>query len=178
MPKAPPLSASYQSKIVAQGCAYLALDPGTQGGIAWLFDGQMQAYPMPETELEVAELIRLASSIAPTKALIEKVSASSQMGVTSAFTFGRGYGFLRACLISQLIPFEEIRPQEWQKYFGMSKRKDEEQPKYKKRLKAKAQQIEPSFYLWKEPKTEGKQLAVADAILLAHFARHRYEGRA
>lgn len=50
---------------------------------------------------------------------LEKVGPTPQMGVSSAFTFGRSYGFLRGLLVGLTIPFEEVSPQRWQSEFGL-----------------------------------------------------------
>ena len=95
-------------------------------------------------------------------AYIEKVSSSPQMGVTSAFTFGRGYGFLRGLLTAYNYPFEEVLPRKWQASFGMKKGKDESNTQWKNRLKGKAQQLFPHLKV---------TLATADALLIAEYGR-------
>jgi crossover junction endodeoxyribonuclease RuvC len=153
--------------------AYLGIDPGKSGGLALLRDdGTVKWYArMPETLLDVWKLIQ-GSGIPQirTIAVIEKVRSSPQMGVTSAFTFGRGYGQLEAMLLAAYIPSSEIFPQTWQKALGIPKRqKEEEQPQFKLRLLKEAQRRFPSLDLWS--KTKGEQLAVCDALLIAYYAR-------
>jgi hypothetical protein len=93
-------------------------------------------------------------------AVIEFVHSSPQMGVKSAFTFGRSYGFLRGCLSSLGFPYVEVRPQAWQKAMGCLSGGD------KNKTKALAQQLYPG-----EKVTHG----VADALLLATFCRRHHK---
>ena len=151
---------------------YWGIDPGANGGIAIICNNRVYAYPIPDTDLDLWRIFE-AHKAGDNRAVIEKVTSSPQMGVTSSFTFGCGYGKWLAFLTAALIPFEEIRPQVWQKGLHLPPRnkKKESVGKFKKRLKAKAQQLFPDLPQWKEPKSEGKQLAIADALLIAEFCK-------
>ena len=52
----------------------------------------------------------------PVMCYLEKVHAMPGQGVTSMFTFGQNYGFLRGLLIARGIPFEEVQPNPWQDF--------------------------------------------------------------
>jgi Holliday junction resolvasome RuvABC endonuclease subunit len=93
-------------------------------------------------------------------AVIEKVSSSPQMGVVSAFTFGRSYGFLRGVLAANAIKYVEVRPQAWQKAMGCLTKGD------KNVTKALAQQLYPG---------EKITHATADALLLATYCRRHHK---
>jgi hypothetical protein len=103
----------------------IGVDPGANGGIAWITsDGKACVEKMPDTLQDLWELVESIGFEAPDftpyqiKAYIEQVSSSPQMGVVSAFSFGRGYGNLEMALTSAGIPFERVRPQVWQKALG------------------------------------------------------------
>lgn len=138
----------------------VGIDPGLSGGIAAVYeDGRVVlAKKMPETEQDVlsllADLKRLSSG--DPVAFLEKVHASPQMGVTSSFTFGRGYGGLRMALAATGIRFHEVRPQEWQKTLSCLTKGD------KNVTKRKAQDLWPDFKVTH---------AVADALLIAEYGR-------
>lgn len=147
---------------------YLGIDPGLKGGIAWSHRGEMEARRMPETEADTSQLFRdlfhianeYDKSLEPFTALIERVHAMPKQGVTSCFTFGRGYGFLRGCLISLGIPFDEVTPQRWQREMSCL-------TGGKKAIsRAKAQQLFPSLKI-----TD----ATADAILICEYNRRLNE---
>lgn len=141
--------------------AFLGIDPGASGGIAILADGkEPYAIKMPETERDVWDTIRgfRAWSDRDVIAVIESVHAMPKQGVTSTFTFGKGYGGLRMALIAAAIPFREVQPRDWQKALGCLTGGD------KNISKAKAQQLFPSLKITH---------ATADALLLAEWLRRQ-----
>jgi len=139
----------------------LGIDPGAGGGLASWYDNEMCAVKMPATEKDICDW---AADFCETGAFayIERVHAMPGQGVTSMFSFGRNYGFLRGCLIAHGIPFEEVTPRTWQKTFGLKKAKGETPTAWKNRLKAKAQQLFPELKV---------TLATADALLIAEHGR-------
>jgi hypothetical protein len=140
---------------------YLGIDPGGSGAIAAVGEHIRPSFIKNEsTEREIAEWL---SAFPPPDsfAIIEKVSSSPQMGVSSAFTFGRSYGFLRGLLICAKIPFEEVSPQRWQKAMQCRTGGD------KNVSKAKASQLFPELTITH---------AIADALLLAEYNRRLRAG--
>lgn len=140
---------------------YIGIDPGLSGGIAVIDEGNPFAYPMPETERDLFELLEnvVYNSGAAPVARIEVVHSSPQMGVKSAFTFGSGYGGLRMALIALKIQFEGVRPQAWQKALGCLTKGD------KNVSKRKAQELFPSLKVTH---------AIADALLIAEYCRRTH----
>lgn len=138
----------------------IGIDPGASGGIAFIDAGGAQCFKMPETERDVYDLIReqLRGSSSNITAYIEAVSAMPGNGVSSMFKFGRGYGFLRGCLIAAAVPFHEVRPQAWQKHMKCLTKGD------KNVSKARAQQIFPQLKITH---------ATADALLIARYGWER-----
>jgi Holliday junction resolvasome RuvABC endonuclease subunit len=138
----------------------IGIDPGKSGGIAWISDGKPCVEKMPET---LADLWDTIQSIAFEKgydaenscrAYIESVHSSPQMGVTSAFTFGNGFGHLEMALTAAGIPFERVSPQRWQRALGCLTKGD------KNVSKRRAQELFPSMKITH---------ATADALLIAHY---------
>lgn len=154
---------------------FIGIDPGKSGGISVIrTDGSVWSLtPMPTTERDVFNALSpygmgLGQPI-DVRAIIEKVHAMPKQGVSSTFTFGRGYGFLRGCLIALGIPFDEVTPQRWMKSFGIASRgKTETKAQFKQRLRGLAQQLFPS---------EKITLATADALLIAEFCRRLHNGQ-
>jgi len=139
----------------------IGVDPGANGGIAWITDGKACVEKMPDTLQDLWELIRDITNHPRSsldgrkyKAYIEQVSSSPQMGVVSAFSFGRGYGNLEMALTAAGIPFERVRPQVWQKSLGCMTKGD------KNVSKRKAQELYPDRRVTH---------ATADALLIAHY---------
>jgi len=147
---------------------YIGIDPGASGGIACIWEsGQAECWKMPETERDVREVLwqfngfnLIGSSVEPDSfAVIEQVGPMPGNGVTGMFKFGMNYGFLRGLLVALNIPFDEARPQKWQKAMGCLSKGD------KNVTKAKAQQLHPELKITH---------ATADAILLAEYAKTAY----
>ena len=137
----------------------IGVDPGANGGIAWITDGKSCVEKMPDTLQDLWDLVVSISLEAGTggtgiRAYIEQVSSSPQMGVVSAFSFGRGYGNLEMALTAAGIPFERVRPQVWQKVLGCMTKGD------KNVSKRKAQELFPDRKVTH---------ATADALLIAYY---------
>jgi crossover junction endodeoxyribonuclease RuvC len=134
----------------------IGVDPGLSGGVAAFIDGEAIAWKMPDTEKGIYDLFVGLSQ--PAFALIERSQAYPKMGVSGAFNYGTNYGFLRGCLISCGIPFEEVAPAKWQKVMRCQSAGD------KNVTKQKAQQLFPKLKITH---------ATADALLIAEYARRQ-----
>jgi Holliday junction resolvasome RuvABC endonuclease subunit len=142
---------------------FLGIDPGVTGGMVCLeADGTVRAaVTMPPTEHDVyATLLELLED-EEAHAVLERVWSSPQMGVVSAFTFGRGYGALRMALTAAAVPFDEVTPPTWQTAMGCRSKGD------KNLTKRRAQALFPGQTVTHR---------TADALLLAEFCR-RMHGR-
>jgi hypothetical protein len=142
----------------------IGIDPGVSGGMAVIrtFNNTIDLIAFKKaTEQDIYDAIKAEQSCVSTFAVIEKVSASPQMGVVSAFTFGSSYGFLRGAMTG-IVPFEAVSPQKWQKELGCLTKG------YKNVSKARAQQLFPQLKITH---------AIADALLLAEYAKRLYHQR-
>ena len=138
---------------------FFGIDPGKSGSISAIWDdGQVysQHCKLNGTEADVAQFMRDFDGQQYSHAMIERVSSSPQMGVVSAFTFGRSYGFLRGLLAGFEIPYSEVSPQKWQAAMACRSKGD------KNITKARAQQIWPAIKITH---------ANADSLLIAEYAR-------
>jgi len=134
----------------------IGIDPGVNGGIAWIAYGRACAERMPDTLQDLWELVESIRLGGPCHAFVEQVHSSPQMGVVSSFSFGRGYGNLEMALTAAGIPFERVRPQVWQKAMGCMTRGD------KNVSKRRAQELFPSIKITH---------AIADSLLIAEYGR-------
>ena len=152
---------------------YIGVDPGKSGAIA-IIDG-FKSVPILDRIIEFGETERdvwkeyidatdaTIGGEHDCKALIEKVHSMPAQGVSSSFKFGMYYGQARMLLIASGTPFETVRPLEWQRGLGIPKRgKDEAKTAFKRRLKAKAQELFPDVKI---------TLKNADALLIAEYCR-------
>src|SRR6185503_11189703 len=137
---------------------FIGIDPGVGGGIAAVTEDRRVrlSTKMPETARDILDVLRETVQGDLARAMIEKVWASPQMGVSSAFTFGKSYGSLLMALVAVGIPFDSPSPQSWQKLMGCLTKGD------KSVSKRRAQELFPLQKVID---------ATADAILLADYCR-------
>jgi hypothetical protein len=164
----------------------IGIDPGANGGIAAIIGGKLSVYAAPETEKDyctILQLIKLNNANDENICCyLEQVGAMPGQGVTSMFTFGKTYGFIRGVLTALNIPFDDVRPQNWQKALGIPPREKrtelvecpktkklkkksidvESKTEFKNRLKQKAQQLFPDTHF---------TLKTCDAALIALYGK-------
>lgn len=141
---------------------YIGVDPGKSGGISYILEDErwptaVFANNMPKTDRDVLDMFVGISKLATNVyAVVEVVHSSPQMGVRSAWTFGRGYGALRMALVAAGIPTEDVTPQRWQRTLGCLTAGD------KNITKARAQSMFPSVKCTHN---------VSDSLLLSEYCR-------
>lgn len=148
--------------------AVLGVDPGASGGIALTVGGDVSSWPMPPTEGDVVELLRSIETRHPNArmvAYVEEVGGyvgSAQPGA-AMFKFGRNFGFLLGVLQTRGWHLHLVRPQKWQKQFGLGTvTSSGGKTKWKQKLKAEAQRLFPG---------QKVTLKTADALLILHYGR-------
>lgn len=144
----------------------IVIDPGASGGIAYRRDGQpTDAVRMPPTEGDLVNLLReITPDPANTVAFVEEVGGyiGKAQPASSAFKFGRNFGFLLGVLQTLGIRVELVRPQKWQKALGVGHASScTSKTEWKNKLKAQAQRLYPQI----KP-----TLATSDALLILEYA--------
>ncbi len=139
---------------------FMGIDPGVSGGIAVVEESGavVFAHRMPATERDVLDII---VGCGASKAALEFVRSSPQMGRVSVWTFGRGYGGLRMALIAARIPFDEVVPRKWQAAMQCLSGGD------KAVTRRRAQELFPSVKVTN---------AIADSLLIAEYGRRFHLG--
>ena len=111
----------------------LGADPGFSGAIALLDSAtrELKIFDMPtiptakgraEIDLYTLGKITDPDEIGQRKlAVLEKVSAMPNQGVTGVFRFGEGYGALRMAIVGHGWEDRYVPPATWKKHFGISK---------------------------------------------------------
>lgn len=135
---------------------YIGIDPGKKGCIVFLDDyGTPSMFRLEHaTEAEIVRFLKSAGS--NSVCVIERVGATPQMGRTSAFTFGFGYGIIVGCLAGADVPYKRKTPNEWQTTLNCRTGGD------KNISKAEAQRLFPSLTITHHE---------ADALLIATFCK-------
>jgi len=146
---------------------YVGIDPGKHGGIAVVNEvGRvLEAVEMPPTERDILDVLERLGAPEEARAVLERVWSSPQMGVASAFTFGRGYGALRMALTAARVPFDEVTPAKWQAAMGVLQPGARLGKKDKNISKRRAQQLFPTLTITH---------AISDALLIAEYCRRTF----
>jgi crossover junction endodeoxyribonuclease RuvC len=102
---------------------FIGIDPGLDGAIATIgplavrtqktpiFSGERRQMNLPECGRILSDLTEQG----PVFAVIEKVGAMPKQGVSSTFSFGKGYGQWLGMLAAYRIAYQEVTPQAWKK---------------------------------------------------------------
>jgi hypothetical protein len=150
--------------------AYLGIDPGSASGcIAFLMPdeamGKKYFYATIEfakhTTQEWYEDLKILARDYSCTAVLEKVHGMPGMGVQSISAFMKNAGHIEMALLSLSIPFKEVTPQAWMKYYNLKKEKEESKTEWKRRLREHLQRILPDFKVTND---------TADAMLIAYYA--------
>lgn len=159
----------------------LGIDPGLDGAIATYRPAldHLDVTPMPtlsigtkqkaKREVDRYELARLIDDLmkgatVPCLAVVERVSASPQMGVTSAFSFGCSYSLVLGVLAAHFIRTELVVPAVWKRAWRIPTGSTKDVSRQT------ASRLMPRFAgLWARKKDDG----AAEAALLALYG-HRF----
>lgn len=98
---------------------------------------------------------------------LEHVGAMPGQGVTSMFSFGENFGFIKGLLAANELPYELVRPQKWKKEFGISGKNQSVEV---------CKRLFPSVSLRRTEKCRKDHDGMAEALLMAEYAR-RYFAR-
>jgi crossover junction endodeoxyribonuclease RuvC len=147
--------------------AFMGIDPGLKGALVGLDSkgGLLWWRRMPvlnKKEIDAISIHRWLEG--KVRVCIEKVHAMPKQGVTSMFTFGMGYGMVRAAIEIACAPCHLVTPQRWQKVMldGMD------------RSNTKEAAVTKAVQLWPElrvPLMIKANQGVADAALMAEYGR-------
>lgn len=146
----------------------VGVDPGKSGGYAVIIDGKLDGVWPFKKDIERVRHLFTAFSVPflDVHIFIEQVTASPQMGVVSAFTFGK---WAEAPITSAYCsgkPYYMVRPQVWQSAIGCFAQGD------KKVLYEHAKRLYPCEH--------GRKMFnkdTADSVLIAHYGWKRVTGR-
>jgi len=144
--------------------AYLGIDPGSVSGCIGIITEESFLTTIEfskHTTKEWLNELRDFSLDHDCFAVLEKVNGMPGMNVVAVSAFMRNVGNIEMALIALDIPFIEVTPQTWMKYYNLKRAKDESKPDWKRRLREHLQRIMPDFKVTND---------TADAMLLANYA--------
>ena len=148
---------------------YIGIDPGKKGGYAIIYANEFCDYAITchaFTEKGfIDDIKREELQKDYCRCCLEKVHAMPKQGVSSTFTFGNGYGFLRGVLQTVGISYQEITPQRWKAEFGLNSDKA-------KSIEV-CQRLFPNVNLLPTEKSRKPSDGMAEALLMAEYARRK-----
>jgi len=148
--------------------AYLGIDPGSSSGCIAIISiiGGEEIKATIEfgkyTTREWFEQLKEFSEEYPCEAVLEKVHGMPKMNVVAISSFMKNVGHIEMALLALNIPFKEVTPQAWMKFYNLKREKDESKPDWKRRLREHLQRIMPDFKVTNNN---------ADAMLLANYCK-------
>ena len=147
----------------------LAIDPGLSGGIAVARMGEVECWPMPGTQGDLLALVREIKTAAAVEGgelvcVLEEVSgfAGKAQPGSAMFRFGEHFGFIKGVVQALEVRLVLVRPQVWQKGFGLGTASAcRTKSEWKNKLKAEGQRRFPQLNV---------TLKTADALLILEYA--------
>ena len=136
----------------------IGIDPGKTGAAAYITDGKLTAVFPFKGEIENCRLVGASAHMNKPTYFIERVTASPQMGVVSAFTFGKWADAVETTAILTGYPVHMVRPLHWQSSIGIYAGGD------KNVLFDYAKKLFPEQYAKKM-----FNKATSDAVLIAYY---------
>ena len=176
---------------MAEARTILGLDPGLSGALAYLTGDEIEIFDIPtytvkrgsrkkratdpadapkniplhKRELDIDAVVRIINSRAESTslAIIERVNAMPEQGVSSVFQFGRTAGILEGIVASNFIVREYVVPRVWRAKVGVRGGKDGS--------RSRASELFPaSAALWARKKDDGR----AESALIALYGRRMF----
>lgn len=148
---------------------YIGIDPGKDGALAVIIDsGKASIVPFDQDAYRlVLRQFCMQARMAQARAVLEHVGAMPGQGVTSMFSFGENFGYIKGLLEAFEIPYELVRPQRWKKGFGISGKNQSVEV---------CKRLFPGVSLRRTERCKKDHDGMAEALLMAEFARRHYAG--
>lgn len=96
----------------------LGVDPGATGAICLRSGCAIEVHRLPKDPWVLATLLEELRKQTD-RAVVEKVHSSPQMGVTSAFSFGRSFGAIQGTLAALEYRVQYVSPLSWKRTAGL-----------------------------------------------------------
>lgn len=145
---------------------YIGIDPGKNGGIAYIDKSEIFVIPYSDDNLIDTCAKMVNDTVLYDKScvcVLEKVNAMPGQGVVSMFNFGQNFGFIQGALKASEIPFELVPPQKWKKEFSVTSDKNTSIEVCKR--------LFPNVNLKATERCKKDHDGMAEALLMAEYAR-------
>lgn len=142
---------------------YIGIDPGANGGIGIIDTKEGTAQVMPYTDGGLRTILTECNGAK--KIMVERVHAMPGEGTKSSFNFGETFGYILGMLDAFYVPYELVLPQKWKKEFGCTADKQTSIDTCRR--------LFPTVELKRTPKCRTDHDGMAEALLIAEYARRR-----
>lgn len=142
---------------------YIGIDPGKGGALAIIDEAGKVCGIFPFNEIAYVSICYQFKG--KCKCVLEKVSARPGQGVTSMFSFGENYGYIKGVLEANDIPYELVHPQKWKKEFSVTSDKNTS-------IRV-ARRLFPDADFRRSERCRKDDDGMAEALLMAEYARRR-----
>lgn len=154
----------------------LGIDPGLNGGLAFLNEEGITLVPMPTIagkDYDIQAIKRYLVEFKPVLTVLEQQISMPGQGLSSTLQTGKGYGILLGLLAGMEMPHQVISAKTWQgKLFtGVAAKLD---TKAKSEIIAK--RIFPSADFRRSDRARVAADGLTDAACIAEYARRMYLG--
>lgn len=136
----------------------IGVDSGKSGAAAYITDGTLVEVRPFGGDITICRTITQNISISPGHYFIERVTASPNMGVVSAFTFGKWAEAVETTARLSVGDVHMVKPVVWQNAIGVFSQGD------KKKLYEHAKKLFPN-----EHSAKMFNKATSDAVLIAYY---------
>lgn len=141
---------------------FIGIDPGKGGALAVITEENALVFPFDrKSYVNILGAMRGKQA----KCCLERVGAMPGQGVTSMFSFGENFGFIQGVLEANGIPYELVTPQKWKREFGVTGDKNS--------AVSVCQRLFPEVSLLRTPKSRKADDGMAEALLMAEYARRK-----
>ena len=148
---------------------FIGIDPGKSGALAVIPSTVNAARPVELYEFDEAKYREVIEKYGKRRGVggcvLERVAAMPGQGVTSMFSFGLNYGYIRGLLEAFEIPYELVLPRAWKREFGVTADKNTSV--------AVAQRLFPDVSLLRTERCKKPSDGFAEALLMAEYARRK-----
>lgn len=143
---------------------YIGIDPGKDGAMAFISDVVPDVKIVPYEEQAYRNALKSFNE-KNAKVCLEHVTAMPKQGVTSMFSFGDNFGYIRGLLAANNIPYELVRPHKWKKEFSISDKNQSIEV---------CKRLFPNVTLRRTDRCKKDHDGMAEALLMAEYARRNF----